>query len=485
MPSVLKKIGLESRIVESFINDNFMLKNQTAIDLYHQYAKRLPIFDYHCHLSPKDIAENRRFNNITELWLKGDHYKWRALRANGINEKYITGDASDKEKFLAWAKTVPYTLGNPLYHWSHLELKRYFGVDQLLSEETWEMIWNQCNELLNQDDFSVHGLIKRSNVKVICTTDDPTDDLRYHDQIRELPNFPVKVLPTYRPDKGVEINKGTFAPFVNELERVTNRKISTYEDYVESLEERINYFHEKGCRISDHGLEVIPFAFYSESELTPILLAGRNGEKISLEDEYKFKTATLVYLGKCYKKRNWTMQIHFGAIRNNNTRMFKRLGPDAGFDSINDQEQVAATLNAFLDALEQEGRLPRTILYNLNPIYNDLVGSTIGNFQTEPGISGKVQFGSGWWFNDTKRGMIRQLTGLADQGLLMHFVGMLTDSRSFISYSRHEYFRRILCNLIGEWVEDGELPNKPALLQVLVENICYYNAKKYFGIDVD
>ncbi len=469
----------------SFINDQFMLKNKTAVRLYEKFAEKMPIYDYHCHLSPKDIAENRKFNNITELWLEGDHYKWRAMRAHGLEEKYITGDASDKEKFAAWAETVPYTLGNPLYHWTHLELKRYFDVDELLNKDTWESIWNRCNELLQQDDFTVQNLIKRSNVKVICTTDDPADDLRYHDQIKELPDFPVKVLPTYRPDRGVEINKETFASFVSELEKVTNRTISTYEEYKEALEERIDYFHEKGCRISDHGLGEVPFAEYEDSELTAIFQAGRKGEKVSREDEEKFKTATLVFLAGCYKKRNWAMQIHFGAIRNNNTRMIKKLGPDAGFDSINDQGQVAAPLNALLDAMEQKEQLPKTILYNLNPVYNDLVGSTIGNFQTEPGIQGKIQFGSGWWFNDTKRGMNRQLTALADHGLLMHFVGMLTDSRSFLSFSRHEYFRRILCNLIGEWVEDGEVPNDSDILQTLIENICYNNAKNYFGIDVD
>ncbi|MEW9670584.1 glucuronate isomerase [Ammoniphilus sp. 3BR4] len=471
--------------MESFIHDRFMLKNQTAVHLYHQYAKNMPIYDYHCHLSPKEIAENRRFNNITELWLAGDHYKWRALRAHGIDERYITGDASDKEKFAAWARTVPYTLGNPLYHWTHLELKRYFGINELLSEDNWERIWDHCNELLKQEDYSVQNLIKRSNVKVICTTDDPTDDLFYHDQIKEQKDFPVQVLPTFRPDKGLEINKDTFVPFVEELEKATNKKLASYEEYLKALEERVQYFHEKGCRISDHGLGEIPFASYDESgELDAIFEAGRKGQAVSLENEKKFKTATLIFLAKCYKKRDWAMQIHFGAIRNNNTKMFKKLGPDAGFDSINDQGQLAAPLNALLDAFDQEDHLPKTILYNLNPIYNDLVGSTMANFQTEPGVAGKIQFGSGWWFNDTKQGMIRQMSALADQGLLMHFVGMLTDSRSFLSYSRHEYFRRILCNLIGTWVEDGEIPNHPALLKELIENICYNNAKRYFSIDV-
>jgi glucuronate isomerase len=468
----------------AFIHDNFILQNKTAQDLYHQYAKNMPIYDYHCHLSPKDIAENRKFNNITELWLEGDHYKWRAMRANGIDEKYVTGDADPKEKFAAWAKTVPYTLGNALYHWTHIELKKYFGIEELLNEETYEEIWNRCNELLQGDDYSVREIIKRSNVKVICTTDDPVDDLHYHEQIANLPDFDVTVLPTFRPDKGLEINKDTFVPFVKELEKVTNRSFASFEEYVSALEERVQYFHEKGCRLSDHGISEIPFATYEQNELDAIFKAGLSGQAVSVEDENKFKTAILMVLAKAYKEREWAMQIHFGAIRNNNTKMFKKLGPDAGFDSISDQGEVAAPLNALLDAFEQADSLPRTILYNLNPIYNELIGTTIQNFQAEAGIAGRIQFGSGWWFNDTKPGMIRQLTALADQALLPHFVGMLTDSRSFISYSRHEYFRRILCNLIGTWVEDGEIPNDPKLLQMTVENICYNNAKNYFSIDV-
>lgn len=467
-----------------FINDDFMLRNQTAIDLYHQYAKDMPIYDYHCHLSPQDIAENRRFNNITELWLSGDHYKWRAMRTHGIDERYITGDATDKEKFAAWAETVPSCLGNPLYHWTHLELKRYFGIDELLSSDNWERIWNQCNELLKQEDYSVQGLINRSNVKVICTTDDPTDDLFYHSEIQKQEAFTVKVLPTFRPDKGLEINLKTFIPFIEELEKVCDSKLATYQDYIQALQSRIDYFHEKGCRISDHGLGEVPYIPYDPSDIDRIYQAARNGERVHVEDEMKFKTATLIALAKSYSEKGWAMQLHFGAIRNNNTKMFELLGPDAGFDSINDAGNVAAPLNGLLNALDKENQLPRTILYNLNSIYNDLVGSTLANFQTEAGIAGKIQLGSGWWFNDTKQGMIRQLSALADQGLLTHFVGMLTDSRSFISYSRHEYFRRILCNLIGTWVEEGEIPNNPALLEKLVKNICYNNAKNYFKIDI-
>lgn len=463
-----------------------MLKSKTAIELYHNYAKNMPIYDYHCHLSPKDIAENRKFNNMTELWLEGDHYKWRAMRAHGIDEKYITGDACPEEKFKAWAKTVPYTVGNALYHWTHIELKKYFGIDQLLNEDSWESIWNRCNELLQQDEYSVREIIKRSNVKVIGTTDDPTDHLMYHEQIANLQDFDVKVLPSFRPDKGLEINKDTFNPFIKALENVTNKSLSTYKEYVQALLDRVRYFHERGCRISDHGLSEIPFATFNEEELDAIYQSALNGQKVSVEDENKFKTAVLIELAKAYKENDWVMQIHFGAIRNNNTKAFQKLGPDSGFDSISDQGEVARPLNALLDAFESRNCLPKTIVYNLNPLYNELIGTTIQNFQmNEEGIAGKIQLGSGWWFNDTKPGMIRQLTALADQGLLMHFVGMLTDSRSFISYSRHEYFRRILCDLVGSWVEDGEVPNEKALLQTLVENICYNNATQYFAIEVN
>jgi glucuronate isomerase len=462
-----------------------MLNNKTAVDLYHNYAKEMPIYDYHCHLSPKEIAENKKFKNITELWLYGDHYKWRAMRAHGIDERYITGDASDEEKFKAWAETVPYTVGNALYHWTHIELKKYFGIEELLNGDSWEKIYNQCNELLSQDEYSVQNLIKRSNVKMICTTDDPTDDLHYHEQIKQQKDFGVTVLPTFRPDKGVEINKETFVDFVTRLEKVTNKTISSIAEYLQALEERVQYFHDRGCRISDHGIAEIPFAAFEESELDPIFQAGRAGKKVSKEEETKFKTAILFHLAKCLKKRDWAMQIHFGAIRNNNEKMFRKLGPDTGFDSISDQGEVAEPLNALLNALEQEDVLPKMVIYNLNPVYNDLIGTTIQNFQiNNEGIAGKIQFGSGWWFNDTKPGMIRQISALADQALLAHFVGMLTDSRSFISYSRHEYFRRILCNLIGTWVEDGEVPNDQALLERLIKDICYNNAKKYFSMEV-
>lgn len=465
----------------AFIHDDFMLKNETAKRLYHEFAKDLPIIDYHCHLPPAEIAEDKQFNTITELWLAGDHYKWRALRASGVDEYYITGAATDKEKFLKWAEVVPQTLGNPLYHWTHLELKKYFGIEELLGPDTAEAIWEQANKLLSQPDYSAKNLIKRSNVVLINTTDDPTDDLRYHKQL-QTEGFDVTVLPTFRPDKGVEINKPTFLPFVSLLGEVTGKEINSYDVFIDALLERVAYFHDIGGRLADHGLGEVPYAEYTKAALDAAFAKALAGEGVSPLEEEQFKTAVINVLAKEYTERGWVMQIHFGAIRNNNTKMFEQLGPDSGFDSINDQANVATKLNGLLNSCEVTGHLPKTILYNLNPTYNDIVGTTMQNFQTEAGVKGKIQFGSGWWFNDTKYGMDRQLKSLSEAGLLMHFVGMLTDSRSFISYSRHEYFRRILCNLVGQWIEDGEVPNDDSLVQPLIENICYYNAKRYFNL---
>lgn len=465
----------------AFIHDDFMLKNETAKRLYHTYAKGLPIIDYHCHLSPEEIATDKQFKNITELWLAGDHYKWRALRASGVEEYYITGEAEDKEKFLKWAETVPQTLGNPLYHWTHLELKKYFGILKLLGPDTAEEIWEEANSYLSQPDFSARNLITKSNVVLINTTDDPTDDLKFHKQLH-TEGFAVKVMPTFRPDKGVEINHPSFLSFVELLAEVTGKKLLDYDTYMDALLLRLDYFHQVGGRLADHGLGTVPYAPYTHDEVREIFKKALSGELVSLREEEQFKTAVINRLAKAYTERGWVMQIHFGAIRNNNKKMFDQLGPDSGFDSINDQTSVAKKLNGLLNSCEEQGHLPKTILYNLNATYNDIVGSTIANFQTEAGVKGKIQFGSGWWFNDTKYGMERQLTSLSEQGLLMHFVGMLTDSRSFISYSRHEYFRRILCNLVGEWIEDGEIPDEDQLVQPLIENICYYNAKRYFNL---
>lgn len=402
----------------SFINDKFMLKNDTAIELY-EAVKDLPIIDYHCHISPKMIAENYKFKNATELFLGGDHYKWRQMRTNGVDEKYITGDAPDYEKWLAFAKTMPYLLGNPLYHWTHLELKRYFDIDETLCEESAKRIWDKVNACLERDEFSTQGLIKRSGVEVICTTDAPYDTLEYH---KALKDFGVKVIPAWRPD---------------------------IYDIKPDFGERMDYFHENGCRLADHAVD-------------------------RMDDE---TINALITLGREYAKRGWVWQLHIGALRNNNSRMFKKLGPDTGFDSINDFE-IARGLSKILDTLDSEGALPKTILYCLNPKDNYVLGTMLGNFQG--GVPGKIQFGSGWWFNDQRDGMVAQMRALANLGMLSRFVGMLTDSRSFVSYTRHEYFRRILCNLIGEWVEDGEYPRDMDTLKKIARDICYFNAKNYF-----
>lgn len=453
----------------SFIHDDFMLQGETAKKLYHNFAKDLPIIDYHCHLSPQMIAEDYQFRNITDLMLGGDHYKWRQMRSNGIEERYITGDASDREKFQKWAQTMPYLIGNPLYHWTHLELKRYFGIDKTLNADTAEEIWNTCNELLAKPEFSAKNLILKSNVEAIGTTDDPIDDLRYHKQLKEE-GFPVKVLPTFRPDKAVNIDKETFLPYMKEL------GVNTYDALVQTLEEKIDYFHENGCRLSDHGLDAFP---YGEGDPAKVFDKAIKGEAITKEEADCFKTAVLMVCAKKYTALGWAMQLHMGALRNNNTPMYQKLGADTGFDSINDLS-VAQPLSRFLDALETQDSLPKTILYTLNPKDNYVLGTMLGNFQKAP-IPGKIQFGSGWWFNDQRDGMEAQMRALANLGSLGRFVGMLTDSRSFVSYPRHEYFRRILCNLIGGWVDKGEYPCDENALKTIVEGISYYNAKNYFG----
>lgn len=468
--------------MKKFINDNFLLNTQTAVDLYHKYAKDMPIFDYHCHLNPVEIAENRRYENITKIWLDGDHYKWRALRSNGIDEKYITGDASDYEKFEAWCKTVPYLLGNPLYHWSHLELKRFFGIDVLISEETAGEIWEKANRKLESDEFTVLELIKKSNVRALCTTDDPIDSLKYHKIIRENQKYEVKVLPTFRPDKAMNIDHNGFKAWVTSLGQVSNMPIENYDEFIKALKSRVEFFHEQGCRISDHGIEDIFSEVSSEEEVEKIYQKGLKGEKLTQSDVDKFKTMTLLNLSQIFYKLNWTMQLHIGALRNNNSRMFEKIGADTGFDSINDGI-IAKKLSKLLDSMDMNKELPRTILYCLNPRDNDVIATMIGNFQGG-GIPGKIQFGSGWWFNDQKDGMEKQMKSLANLGLLRRFVGMVTDSRSFLSYTRHEYFRRVLCNLIGSWVENGEVPNDINLLGSMVEEICYKNAVEYFGIEI-
>jgi len=458
--------------MKNFINDSFMINNEVGQKLYNDYAKDMPIFDYHCHLNPKFIAENKGFENITELLLGGDHYKWRAMRSNGIDEEYITGSASDYDKFMAWAKTVPYTIGNPLYHWTHLELKRYFGIDEQLSPKTADYIWNKCNELLKTDEFKIKQLIAKSNVAVICTTDDPIDSLEYHQQIKADSNFKTKVLPTFRPDKAVEISRDTFLPYLKQL-----GGIKTFDELCNALLSKIDYFHQNGCRLSDHALEYVP---YGVGNAEVVFNKAINGEKVTRAEEEIYKTAVLKLCGEEYTKRGWTMQLHIGALRNNNTKMFNKLGADTGFDSINDL-CIADPLSKFLNCLEAEDNLPKTILYTLNPKDNYVLGTMLGNFQGS-GIAGKIQFGSGWWFNDQRDGMVDQMKSLANLGLLSRFVGMLTDSRSFISYPRHEYFRRILCNLIGSWVENGEYPEDYEVLGEIVRGICYNNAVEYFKL---
>ena len=466
--------------MKKFMDENFLLSNDTAINLFHNYAKNMPIIDYHCHISPKEIFENKSFKNITEAWLYGDHYKWRAMRSCGIDEKYITGDGSDYDKFMAWAKTVPMIIGNPLYHWTHLELQRYFGIYEVLNEKTAPAIWEKVNSLLNGDGFTVRDLIKKSKVQLICSTDDPIDTLEYHIKLKECNDFDVKVLPTFRPDKALGIEKDDFILWAKKLGQISNKAISNYDDFLEALKDRIRFFHSVGCRMSDHSLEYVPCFEASKEEIAEIFSGKMRSEAISLEKENKYKAYTLKFLGRIYSELGWTMQLHMNPIRNNNTRRYTELGSDTGFDSINDN-RLAYSLSNFLDSLEEENALPKTILYSLNPNDNAVLGTLIGCFQGG-GMLGKIQLGAAWWFNDNRDGIVEHLKVLANLGALGSFVGMLTDSRSFLSYTRHEYFRRILCDLIGRWVEAGEVPNDEELIGSIVKNISYYNANKYFGM---
>ncbi|MBE6089473.1 MAG: glucuronate isomerase [Clostridium beijerinckii] len=468
--------------MKNFMDENFLLSNQTAIELYHNYAKNLPIIDYHCHIDPKEIYDNKKFNNITEAWLYGDHYKWRAMRSNGIGEKYITGDGNDYDKFLAWSETIPMSIGNPLYHWTHLELQRYFGINEPLDEDTAPEIWARANELLSGEGFNVRDLITKSNVETICTTDDPIDTLEYHIKLKEDTSFNVNVLPTLRPDKGIEINLDGFVSWVKDLEKVSEISIDNYDEFLKALDSRIKFFHSVGCRIADHGIDgVVVYADSTKEEAAAIFAKAMKGENVSIDEEKKYKTYTLRHVFKLYHDLGWTMQLHIAALRSNNTKMYKKIGVNTGFDSIND-ESIAYPLSRMLDSVDREDSLPKTILYTLNPKDNYVLGTMIGNFQGD-GIPGKMQFGAAWWFNDNKDGMIEQMKALGNLGLLGRFVGMLTDSRSFLSYTRHEYFRRIACNLIGEWVENGEVPKNDKLLKRIVEGICYSNAKEYFGFN--
>nr|WP_255807385.1 glucuronate isomerase [Cohnella mopanensis] len=462
------------------MDDNFLLRNEVSERLYHDYAARQPIIDYHCHLNPQEIYEDKRFGNLAEIWLYGDHYKWRAMRANGIPESLITGGpgVSDYDRFMAWVKTVPTTVGNPLYHWSHLELRRYFGIEETINEKNGPLIWAKANAILQSNGFSVRKLIREQQVRVICTTDDPTDTLEYHEGIKELSDFDCLVLPSFRPDKGLEMRRNTFIPWVRKLEQVANLPITSYEQFLTAINSRIEHFANVGCKVSDHALDQVYYAEASLEEVSAIFAKALNGQTLTLEEEQKHKTYTLIHLGEQYAIRGWTMQLHIHASRNNNSRMFDQLGPDTGYDSIHDG-QLAYPLMKLLDGIEGKGSLPQTILYSLNPKDYYVLGTVMGSFQ-DGKTPGKIQLGSAWWFNDTKDGMLEQMNALANLGLLSRFVGMLTDSRSFLSFPRHEYFRRILCNMIGEWVVEGEVPHDLELLGGMVEDICYRNAKNYF-----
>lgn len=467
--------------MKAFLDQDFLLQSPTAQTLYHQYAAAMPIIDYHNHLVPQQIADDHQFENITQAWLYGDHYKWRAMRAHGVDEKYITGNASDEEKFMKWAETVPYTMRNPLYHWTHLELQRYFGVTEVLNSASAKRIYDQCAALLKTPEYSVKNLLLKMNVKVLCTTDDPIDDLGYHKQIKAS-GYAIKVLPTFRPDKAMAVDDiATFNAYVKSLAQVVGYGIQDLSTYKKAIGERHDYFHACGGRLSDHGLEHIYAEDYTEEQIAKIFGQLISGANVSDHEKWKFKSAMLVYFAHLDHAKGWTQQFHLGALRNNNARLLGSLGPDTGFDSIGDFEQ-AKPLSKFLNHLDSTNQLAKTILYNLNPGDNELLATMTGNFQ-DGTIVGKMQFGSGWWFLDQKDGMERQINALSNMGLLSHFVGMLTDSRSFLSFPRHEYFRRILCNLMGQDVENGELPADMEWLGKLVKDISYTNASEFFNFE--
>ena len=463
----------------TFLTDDFLLKSDFAKALYHDYAKKMPIIDYHCHLSPLDIANDRQFKTMSEIWLEGDHYKWRAMRTLGVNEKYITGNASDQEKFQKWAESVPHTMRNPLYHWTHLELLRYFDISQLFNAETGPEIYQETTQLLQDKAYSTRGLLSKMNVKVVCTTDDPIDDLKYHKQTKKE-DIELKLLPAFRPDKVYAVENPTaYVAYLEKLSAASGVSISNYDDLLMVLENRIAYFHENGGRLSDHGLEQMYFFENEKYAIDKLFDQVKNGKALDEEQVRFFKFKTLTALSKMYHSKGWTQQYHLGALRNNNERMLRILGPDTGFDSIGDFPQSVA-LSKFLNHLDSSDQLTKTILYNLNPADNEVMATMVGNFN-DGTIKGKVQFGSGWWYMDQKEGMEKQINTLSNMGILSCFVGMLTDSRSFLSFPRHEYFRRILCNLIGQDVTNGELPADEEWLGKMVEDICYNNAKNYFG----
>ena len=465
-----------------FIHDDFLLQTRTARRLYHEFAEPEPILDYHCHLPPRDIALNRQFKNLFEIWLEGDHYKWRAMRANGVAERFCTGDAEPFAKFQAWAATVPQTLRNPLYHWTHLELARYFGINELLNEASAARIWKRANERLAGCELTTQGILKKFQVRALCTTDDPTDDLKHHAAIAGT-KLATRVLPAFRPDKALQVQQpANFNEWINRLAEVSNVEISDYRSFIEALRRRHDYFHQHGCRLSDHGLNHCYSDFCSDTTAAAIFAKARNGTAASPQEHGQFSANLMLLFGQLDAEKAWVKQLHLGPLRNNNTRLLRQLGPDTGYDCIGDFPQATA-LVAYLDRLEQENALPKLIVYNNNPADNYAFASIVGSFQ-DGKTPGRIQFGSGWWFLDQKEGIEWQLNALSNIGLLSRFVGMITDSRSFMSYPRHEYFRRVLCNLIGRDMENGEIPDDQALVGTMIRNICYANARDYFGLEV-
>nr|WP_249306004.1 glucuronate isomerase [Lederbergia citrea] len=464
--------------VKSFLGKDFLLNNSTAQSLYQHISTTLPIFDFHCHLDPQEIWANKPYENMYQVWLSGDHYKWRVMRMHGIGEKYITGEASDWEKFSAWAETMPYLIGNPLHHWSHMELETFFGIDKSLSPESAREIWEECNERLQTPDFLPRQFIERSNVAFIGTTDDPVSELKYHQLLKDDPSFKTEVAPTFRPDGALFIERPTFNEWLKKLEKVSGQDVGSVRDLVGALRQRVDYFNEQGCRASDHDIAQMIFTKTTQEHAEVLFQKRMSGQSLTAEEIIDYRSFLLVELGRMYAEKQWVMQLHMGAMRNNNTNMKQKIGTDTGFDSIGDS-QVAEGLSRFLDTLDVTGELPRTVLYNVNPNDNAVLSAMMGNFYEE-GVPGKVQFGSAWWFNDHIDGMEKQMKDLSNVGLLSHFIGMLTDSRSLLSYTRHDYFRRILCNLLGDWVEKGLAPNDFPALEKMVENIGFYNAKRFF-----